>query len=51
VPLRILQPPLEVPVLADVLQWYAHQAADEGLLWLRRLIVESCSGMDDAPPA
>jgi DNA-binding transcriptional LysR family regulator len=50
-PLRILQPPLELPVLADMLQWHAHQEADEGLVWLRRLIVESCSRMDHAPPA
>lgn len=50
-PLRILQPPLELPVLADVIQWHAHQEADEGLLWLRSLIVESCGRMNDAPPA
>ncbi|VTU36027.1 LysR family transcriptional regulator [Variovorax sp. PBL-E5] len=50
-PLRILQPPLELPVLADVLQWHGHQDADEGLRWLRQLIVDACRRMDDAPPA
>ena len=50
-PLRILQAPLELPVLADVIQWQPHQEADEGLIWLRTLIIESCGRMKDAPPA
>ncbi len=50
-PLRILQPLFELPALADVLQWHAHQETDEGLRWLRQLIVDSCRRMDDAPPA
>ena len=50
-PLRILQAPLEFPVLADVIQWHTHQETDEGLAWLRALIVETCGRMKDAPPA
>lgn len=50
-PLRILQVPLELPVLADAIQWHPHQETDEGLVWLRSLIIESCGRMKDTPPA
>lgn len=41
-PLRILQAPLELPVLTQVMQWHRHQESDQGMQWLRDLIVECC---------
>lgn len=41
-PLRILDAPLELPVLTQVMQWHRHQESDQGMQWLRELIVD-CS--------
>ena len=37
-PLRILQPPLELPRLTEVLQWPSHRDADPAHRWLRDLM-------------
>jgi LysR family nod box-dependent transcriptional activator len=41
-PLRILEAPLELPVLTQVMQWHRHQETDQGMQWLRELIVDCC---------
>ncbi|VTU36003.1 LysR family transcriptional regulator [Variovorax sp. PBL-E5] len=41
-PLRILEAPLELPVLTQVMQWHRHQESDQGMQWLRELIVDCC---------
>jgi DNA-binding transcriptional LysR family regulator len=37
-PLRILPPPPNIPMMIDVIQWRAYQSNDVGLLWLRNVI-------------
>ncbi len=40
-PIRVLESPVELPVLADVLQWHEHQEQDPAICWLRNLIVQT----------
>jgi DNA-binding transcriptional LysR family regulator len=42
-PLRLLPPPVEIPPLAEVLQWHRVQDKDPANLWLRELIREVSS--------
>jgi len=37
-PLRIVTPPFEFPVLGEVLQWHRHEEDDPCLAWFRRMI-------------
>jgi LysR family transcriptional regulator, nod-box dependent transcriptional activator len=37
-PLRILPPPIHIPMMVDFMQWRVYQSNDSGLLWLRTLI-------------
>lgn len=39
-PVRILPPPVEIPVLQQVVQWHKHRSAEPGLLWLRGVLEE-----------
>lgn len=39
-PIRVLPPPVEIPVLQQVVQWHKHRSADPGLLWLRGVLEE-----------
>lgn len=36
-PIRLWQPPLEVPTLVQKLQWHRHRDADPALAWVRQL--------------
>lgn len=36
-PIKLWQPPLEVPTLVQTLQWHKHRDADPALTWLRQL--------------
>lgn len=36
-PIRLWQPPLEVPTLVQKLQWHRHRDADPALTWMREL--------------
>lgn len=36
-PIRLWQPPLEVPTLVQKLQWHRHRHADPALTWMREL--------------
>jgi DNA-binding transcriptional LysR family regulator len=36
-PIRLWQPPLEVPTLVQTLQWHRHRDADPALQWMRAL--------------
>ncbi len=36
-PIRLWQPPLEVPTLVQKLQWHRHRDADPALSWMRQL--------------
>lgn len=36
-PVRLWQPPLEVPTLVQKLQWHRHRDADPALAWVRAL--------------
>jgi DNA-binding transcriptional LysR family regulator len=37
-PLRILQPPLQLPRLVEVLQWPSHRESDPAHRWIREQI-------------
>jgi DNA-binding transcriptional LysR family regulator len=34
-PLRVLKPPVEFPLVNEAMQWHTYRDADPGLLWLR----------------
>jgi LysR family nod box-dependent transcriptional activator len=39
-PIKLWQPPLEIPTLIQTLQWHKHRDADPALTWFRRLAFE-----------
>lgn len=47
-PLRVLPAPLAFSPTRQVLQWHPHQELDPALAWLRGLLIEQASGLDQA---
>ena len=39
-PIRILPPPVDIPVLQQVVQWHKHRSSDVGLQWLLGVLEE-----------
>jgi LysR family transcriptional regulator, nod-box dependent transcriptional activator len=37
-PLRILEPPVDIPAMTSVLQWHSYQNSDPGMQWMRATI-------------
>jgi LysR family transcriptional regulator, nod-box dependent transcriptional activator len=37
-PLKIIAPPVDIPMMVDVMQWRSYQSEDPGLVWLRDLV-------------
>ncbi|GAB3627040.1 LysR family transcriptional regulator [Pandoraea terrae] len=52
-PLRILTPPVDLPILTDVLQWHWHKDQDPASRWFRALMVHTARSMvsQAAPPS
>lgn len=46
-PLKILDMPVDIPPMVDVIQWRGHQDNDQGLHWLRDLIKETAQRLFD----
>jgi len=42
-PLRIMEPPMALPVMQEMMQYHKARAADPGLIWLRRTLMESAN--------
>lgn len=40
-PLRIVEPPFEVPRLTEAIQWHSYSNVDSGLLWIKDRLVSS----------
>jgi LysR family transcriptional regulator, nod-box dependent transcriptional activator len=45
-PIRLLDVPLEVPRLAELIQWHRHFDSDSGILWVREVLREAARNMD-----
>jgi LysR family nod box-dependent transcriptional activator len=37
-PLRLLEPPIAIPPIVEVMQWHNMRATDHGLIWLRKAL-------------
>ena len=46
-PLKVLEPPFELPQMTQVVQWHKYRTNDPGLVWLRGLLQEAVRVMDN----
>ena len=46
-PLKILEPPVVLPKMTQVMQWHKYRTNDPGLLWLRGLLHQAVLKMDN----
>jgi LysR family transcriptional regulator, nod-box dependent transcriptional activator len=49
-PLRLLPFPIEIPRLAETLQWHKYQDLDPGCLWLRRILRQAADRLGRIEP-
>jgi DNA-binding transcriptional LysR family regulator len=42
-PLKMVEPPIEMPRVTECMQWHRYLEADAGLVWLRKLLRASVS--------
>jgi hypothetical protein len=40
-PVRLVKPAFEIPLLVEVLQWHKYRDLDPGNMWLRERIIEA----------
>ena len=45
-PLKVLEPPFELPTMTQVVQWHKYRTTDPGLVWLRGLLQQAVARMD-----
>lgn len=45
-PLRLLQPPTEIPALTECIQWHKAQDGDGGIIWFRNLLKQVAQDLD-----
>ncbi|SES11337.1 LysR family transcriptional regulator [Sphingobium sp. YR768] len=45
-PLRIMQPPMALPVMCEMMQYHEARGADPGLSWLRHQLVDAAQSAD-----
>lgn len=45
-PLKIVQPPMELPSIRWVMQWHKYRDIDPGTVWLRNQIIQVARGLD-----
>ena len=46
-PLKVLEPPFELPLMTQVVQWHQYRTTDPGLVWLRGLLQQAVIQMDN----
>jgi LysR family transcriptional regulator, nod-box dependent transcriptional activator len=46
-PLRLIEPPIEIPPVREFLQWHEYREKDPCHHWLRQLLIETVSRIDD----
>lgn len=46
-PLRLIEPPIEIPVVRECLQWHEYREKDPCHHWLRQLLIETAGRIDD----
>jgi DNA-binding transcriptional LysR family regulator len=44
-PIRIVEPEIDFPVIEELVQWHTHRHPDPGLCWLRELLGEVSSAV------
>jgi len=49
-PLRLLQPPVEIPQIHEALQWHVYNDSDECLIWLRNELIHNITAHAAAAP-
>lgn len=47
-PVSLIRPPIELPVMQQSVQWHKHRTGDPGLAWLLAQVREAAAGMDDS---
>jgi LysR family nod box-dependent transcriptional activator len=45
-PIMLLPPPVEMPVLVQAMQWHKYRSLDPGIVWLRQLLMDAAEEMD-----
>ena len=47
-PIRIVEPPFEVPQIAESVQWHSFRNPDPGIAWMRKCLQEAAQGLKDS---
>lgn len=47
-PVKVLKPPVDVPLMTQAMQWHKYRTNDPGLVWLRALMLRAVVEMDAA---
>ncbi len=45
-PVKVLEPPVDLPLMTQAMQWHKYRTNDPGLVWLRELLVQAVKQMD-----
>jgi LysR family transcriptional regulator, nod-box dependent transcriptional activator len=45
-PVKVLKPPIELPLMTQAMQWHKYRTNDPGLVWLRDLMQRAVRQMD-----
>jgi LysR family transcriptional regulator, nod-box dependent transcriptional activator len=45
-PIKLLEPPIPLPTMTQVMQWHKYRTNDPGLVWLRALLHQAVARMD-----
>jgi len=49
-PIALLPPPMEMPVMDQAMQWHKYRSLDPGIVWLRQLLLDAAVVMDREIP-
>ncbi len=44
-PIRIVDPPFEMPEIAEAIQWHSFRNPDPGIAWMRKRLHEAAQGL------
>ncbi len=45
-PVKVLEPPVDLPIMTQAMQWHKYRTNDPGLVWLRELLHQAVRQMD-----
>ena len=47
-PVKLLEPPIDLPPMTQAMQWHKYRTNDPGLVWLRSLMLQAVDRMDQS---